>query len=250
MSKRAPEEAAGERVPVWIISFADMITLLLSFFVMLQTMSKSQDFTLFGISQDSFRRAIAGLGLPDLLLGKQAPTGFDYKKLKYPTEEEPNDREMKRIIDADDERIRQLFEDLKRQMEVEAGDLAEEPLSVTATPVKFAPGQSVLDDATKGYLGDLVAHWKQNLPAGAFRVYVIGLAREQEDLKQQWLLSARRSTAVGDFLRQVLGERPGQAWEVQCRGSGPGQELYSKLGLNQQELSIVIAVMGVKKTNG
>ena len=33
-------EEQGEKVPLWIISFADMITLLLSFFVMLQTMCR------------------------------------------------------------------------------------------------------------------------------------------------------------------------------------------------------------------
>jgi hypothetical protein len=34
-----PPEPSGEKVPIWIISFADMITLLLSFFVMLTSFS-------------------------------------------------------------------------------------------------------------------------------------------------------------------------------------------------------------------
>lgn len=41
MGKKAPvqEEEGGEAVPLWYVSFADMITLLLSFFVMLSTFS-------------------------------------------------------------------------------------------------------------------------------------------------------------------------------------------------------------------
>ena len=37
--KAPPPKEQGEKVPIWIVSFADMITLLLSFFVMLTTFS-------------------------------------------------------------------------------------------------------------------------------------------------------------------------------------------------------------------
>ena len=74
--KHAMAEAGGEKVPIWIISFADMITLLLSFFVMLQTMASRRDDKLFSIAQDSFRRSMAGFGIPDLVFGKQSVTEF------------------------------------------------------------------------------------------------------------------------------------------------------------------------------
>ena len=64
--KRQEEEAEG--APAWIVSFADMITLLLAFFVLLQSFAQEQDPELFHQGQGSFRRSISGFGIPDLLL--------------------------------------------------------------------------------------------------------------------------------------------------------------------------------------
>ena len=71
----------------WLLTYADMITLLLSFFVMLQTMAHTQDAKLMGISQQAFRRAISGMGMPDFLFGKQSHLDFEYQKLRHSTEE-------------------------------------------------------------------------------------------------------------------------------------------------------------------
>ncbi|GAH48610.1 unnamed protein product, partial [marine sediment metagenome] len=75
-------------VPGWIVSFSDMITLLLAFFVLLQAFAHTQDPELFYLGQGSFRRAIAGLGMPNLFLGRRQGPEFYYRKHKHSTEED------------------------------------------------------------------------------------------------------------------------------------------------------------------
>ena len=38
-----PKQDKGNSVPAWIVSFSDMVTLLLAFFVLLQSFAKVQD---------------------------------------------------------------------------------------------------------------------------------------------------------------------------------------------------------------
>ena len=110
-------EEEDQGPPAWIVSFTDMITLLLSFFIMLQALAKMQDQALFLYSRDYFNRAIAGLGVPDWLFGKQDKPQFDYFKRKHTTREAPYKHPRHRVIDPEDERIRRAFDDVRRRME-------------------------------------------------------------------------------------------------------------------------------------
>ena len=51
------------RVPAYIVTFSDMVTLLLTFFVMLLSMSKSRNTELFQRGHDSFVNSIKNFGL-------------------------------------------------------------------------------------------------------------------------------------------------------------------------------------------
>lgn len=241
-------EDSGEKVPLWIISFADMITLLLSFFVMLQTMAKSQDATLFGASQDSFRRAIAGYGIPDLLFGKKTVSDMDYKKLKYPTEEEPEFVRSARVVDADDDKIRRLFDDMSRQMEGRTAQASEKVLHMTPVAVSFtADGRSV-DEAGKGLLGAYAANLQQTAQADEVRVYVVGLSADQKTPKEQWLVSARRATAAAAALQELLGASA--PWQVRAWGSGSSRQVLQAVGNMTDKTSVLIIVMEGKSYGG
>jgi flagellar motor protein MotB len=217
-----PPKEQGEKVPIWIVSFADMITLLLSFFVMLQTMSHSRDGTLFGVAQDSFRRSIIGFGIPDLILGKPPITNFDYRKLKYPTEEthEPN-IPPGRIIDAEDEDIRQSFARMRKQMESSSSNLSERLVQSLQTPIRFDTGSFVLDSRSRQYLQELSADLKQSMAGRKIRIYVVSAARDGAEDKERWLLAASRAGQVEEYLRSSLApELRGGAWELYCLGGG------------------------------
>src|SRR5512134_2566710 len=89
-----PQEEKGETAPLWIISFADMISLLMAFFVMLLTMATAKSGKLcnegegvFERTLYGFRRSIEGFGIPGLFGDADEGLYFDSPKVHYPIEE-------------------------------------------------------------------------------------------------------------------------------------------------------------------
>ena len=83
----------GQKTPGWIVSFTDMITLLLAFFVLLQAFAKERHPELF----------FAGLGIPDLLFGKMEKAEQSHWMKKHPTEPDEENMNRSRVLDAEDE---------------------------------------------------------------------------------------------------------------------------------------------------
>jgi flagellar motor protein MotB len=253
MSGKAKKaEPSGEKVPLWIISFADMITLLLSFFVMLQTMAHSKDSTLFGVSQDSFRRAISGFGMPDFLYGKQAVPNYDYRKLKYPTDEaapdEPTTNE--RIIDANDEQIRHIFGRLQNQMESSSTDVAEKTRSVSVTPIRFARGSTHIDEAGQKYLNSFAESLLANAGRGKIQVYVYGLAPEETNFQSAMKLSSLRARSIEMHLKKTFAARiKDGTMGTASWGAQPGQETDKTLGSIPKEAHAIIVITEAEATS-
>ena len=247
--KRAKEE--GQKVPMWIVSFTDMITLLLAFFVLLQAFAKDRDPELFFIGQGSFRRAIAGLGIPGWLFGKREKAESLYRKKKYPTEPDESKLNRERVLDADDEEIRKSFANLKQALDLQSSDMAEATISVVPTPIRFGRGSAELDASGGAFVKTLAVSLSQSLRSGGIKVYVIGLAADETGRKQRWLLSADRARAVEEALRGALAEKlKSSRWEIDSWGAGAGGRWSAGLGLVPERSYIVIAVMGPGNQNG
>jgi len=244
--RKAPQPEADEGPPAWIVSFSDMITLLLAFFVLLQAFAHVQDPELFFIGRDSFRRAIAGMGVPDLLFGKQERPRFEHPKPKYTTEEAKNKIPKNRILDAEDERIRQAFARLRRMVETRSSELRERHISTYATPIRFAPSQARLNPSAREYLSALARDLKQGLSHRAITVQMIGLAAKAETGPAgQWRLSAQRAKSVQDFLEDACADGVTKGrWKFLSWGVAAGGKWTEKLGLISDKPYVVIVVTG------
>jgi len=243
-TKKTRQGDTGNKVPVWIVSFSDMITLLLSFFVLLQVFALERDPELFFLGQGSFRRAIAGLGMPNWFLGRRQGPEFYYRKVKHSTDEDIKNITRIRVLDPEGEKIRELFAEVQKIMETKSSESLEKPIDVMDTPIRFAKGHHVLETAAKDYLSELATSFKENLSGTDFKIYIVGLASEDISREKQWILSALRARSVEEYLRQRMsaGGRETRP-EIHSWGSGPEGEWFRTFGLDPEDSFILIAIM-------
>ena len=234
----------ADKVPVWIVSFSDMITLLLAFFVLLQVFALERDPELFFLGQGSFRRAIAGLGMPNWFLGRRQGPQFYYRKPKHSTEEDIKNITRVRVLDPEGEKIREIFAELQKIVETKSSQLLEKPIDVMDTPIRFPKGSHVLETAAKDYVNELAISLKENLSGVDFKIYIVGLAGEDISTDKQWMLSALRARSVEEYLRQRMsaGGRETRP-EIHSWGSGPEGEWFRTFGLDPEDSFILIAIM-------
>ena len=248
--RRKPEDD-GPGVPTWIVSFSDMITLLLSFFVLLQVFAHDRDPGLFFVGQGSFRRAIKGLGIPDWLYGKENKPRRQYVKAEHSMDEDKDKQARRNVLDAEDDKIRRAFDSLKKMWTVQAADRRQEPVAVVATPIRFGRSSASLDRRAKEFLTGFARSLAQNVDPSGVEVYLIGLAAEERDPKRQWMLSAQRAAAAEEFVREIMSsEIQGIAWRTCSWGVGAGGQWCHRHGIIPEQTSIAIVVMGRGDRNG
>jgi flagellar motor protein MotB len=230
---RAPAPEENTPVPAWVVSFSDMVTLLLAFFVLLQAFAHVQDPELFYVGQGSFRRAISGLGIPGWLLGKEDKVEREYIRVKHPTESDPDDPSRRQILNPDDDRIRQIFAQLARDAQSKTEDASLQRYPLAAPDLRFAPGSAAMSDDARARVRQFARSLK-NLPETSIRIYVVGVATDGASVQENWMLSARRAELVGDALREALREGDHTSrWQVHSLGAGEGNAwCREKLGLS------------------
>lgn len=235
--QRQPE--GGPKVPGYIVTFSDMVTLLLTFFVMLLSLATTQDPELFNSGRDSFVRSIRGYGL-GLLFGKDRSIDFGNVKNRHEIEN-PEDAPNKRTLDAREERIRRVFDQLARSMVTLPSQITAEQTQFTATDVRFDDGTATLDQSARDSLKELCHNLRRAPEADEIKLYVLGLANEGTTDQGRWTLSARRAKAVADFITEIC---PAESrWPVYSWGAGPGGLWTGAQSAITQDCQILVAVL-------
>jgi chemotaxis protein MotB len=249
-TRDAPKDEKA-RAPAYIVTYSDMVTLLLTFFVLLLTLAEMQDPEMFNRGRDSFIESLRLCGLGNLLGSKLT---VDRGAIQNQYRSEESETSENRSIDEYREKLRRAFERISRSATTLPSQLAAQQLRFRITDVRFRTGQATLDDAAKGSLSKFCIDAQQNLDAERHRLYVLGLAGDESSRMQQWTLSARRAEAVAEFLREQLHRTgPGNsaadpaAWQVFWWGAGPGGNWAGQDQPDPGESQILIAVL---KTGG
>jgi len=239
------EEGGGENVPIWIISFADMITLLLAFFVMLQALSSSQDMIYRGReASESFRRTIQGLGIPDLLWGKEFAK-FDQLKPVYYADPDPipDPADKRRILG--DEAIRAAYADMEKAMTVQSTRLTEVTISKKMVLSAFEPGSATLTREGREAVESYVRAARDTRYNRSTRVYVIGVVAESEGLSasKAWGLASRRAAVVEQALEPLTVEMQRQGrWQVCSYGNVEATRWREVYGADVEKAQVLLAV--------
>ncbi len=252
---RAPRRAIEDdkpKVPGYIVTFSDMVTLLLTFFVMLLTLAQVQDPELFNRGRDAFLESIRYIGL-GALLGREEMPHLGHLKDKHYVDT-PDENPDRRTIDAEKEKLRRLFAKIRQNATVLPLQIGAKRTDFSVVNVHFARGGAVLNDSGRKFLTGFCRDLQQDVSVEPVELYVLGLAGDVENERQQWVLSAKRAQTVADFVREALHSMsasagraavsPGRTkWFVRCWGAGPGGDWVGRNSPISSKSHVLIGVI-------
>jgi len=245
-------EDGGPKVPAYIVTFSDMVTLLLTFFVMLLSLASTQDPELFNRGRTSFLESIRYIGL-GVFFGRGEITNLgNLKTMHYINN--PDEVAERRTIDARAEELRRILQNLKQMTTIVPSQIVAERTSFSVTNVHFSPGSDDLNESARKFLRGFCLDLQQNAGRKPVELYVLGLASDGKSDKEKWLLSARRARIAADFLRGTLSAAGGaqsrrslaggqSKWSVYSWGAGPGGDWVGRDSPISKRSQILIAVL-------
>lgn len=232
--KQTPETEPCS-VPAYIVTFSDMITLLLTFFVLLISMANTQDAEFFFKARNSCIKSIgAGQGM---LPGKQMTPDLNQVKVKY-TLADPDENSSARTLDAKEEDLRRKFQKLASSMKTMPSQITASKPDFSVTPVHFLPGQATLDKSAKTFLKQFAEDLQQTASLENIKLYILGLAGEEKTEKEQWVVSSLRAQRVADLLKEIGLKCPVYSW-----GAGSGGLWVGPDSQASEQSQILIAIL-------
>ena len=237
-NQRLTHEATG-KVPAYIVTFSDMVTLLLTFFVMLLSLAKTQDAAMLHAGREAFVERLNSIGL-GMLPGRGASLEMGKVKIKYYIKE-PDTTTTERTIDAKEEDLRRIFNKISKSVTSMSSQITSKKTNFSVTNIRFSQGDARLNDPAKKFLSQFSMDLQHTTRSGAIRLYVLGLAGDERTEKKQWILSAQRAKAVADYLVETLPSELN--WPIYSWGAGPGGSWTNKDSMASEQSQILIAVL-------
>ena len=204
--ERAEEPPAG--LPMWMATFSDLVTLLLTFFVMLMAMASFDDPVKVEAVVTSIQSAFG-------------VDGYESKMIQVHTEEAFTDNKRRQeTIQPIVARLRQAFSQHISDHFIKMVDQEQEVRVRLDERVFFRPGSAELHPTAYALLADVGSVLADAEVDIRIEGYADGLGTE----KRNWELSAARSLAVVMALRE-RGNIPGERLEAAAFGAyHPGAE--------------------------
>jgi hypothetical protein len=214
VKKAPPKEEQGEKAPLWMISFADMISLLMAFFVMLLTMATTRSGKLcetgtgvFERSIQGFRESIATFGVPGML-GERKSLGFERTMHHFAVEGANEETNGQRLIDADEERAKRIFRQLQTHAAATPSSVRGTQALCDTTPITFRRDTCELRPEDERYLARFCADLKVSGSLEDMMVIVVGAAPDATTFRDKWAVAAERARAVAQQVHKELTDTP------------------------------------------
>lgn len=210
------QEDSGPKVPGYIVTFSDMVTLLLTFFVMLLSLAVVQDDEMFHASRDAFVHSINTMGLGSLM-GKNSSLQFSQNKIKYAIKS-PSTPAPARTIDARKIKIQSMLKKLKNSATIRQSPITSTSTAFSITNIRFAKGKHNLSSEAESFLINFSKNIQNSAkPSG---LYVLSICKDQPTESQNSILSAKRAGNIAQFLRESFPS--GFRCPVYSLGAGSG----------------------------
>ena len=205
MAKKKQPAEPKKGAPAYMVSFGDMMTLILCFFILLVSMAKDRNYGLLARGVGSFIVAVESHGLTGIMSGAEKQQIFDSVRRRFnlPPEEDPERRS---------DHISASRTELLRAEQIES--ITESTSILQPQVAVFGPDSAALSEDVRNYLDRLAESLR---PERGQVLLLDGHALDAGERFQNdnhWLAFAR-AAAVRDYLIEEHGFRPAR---VQARG--------------------------------
>lgn len=132
--------------PAYMVSFGDMMTLILCFFILLVALSKERNFGMMAKGLGSFVVAVKSHGMNGVLSASERQQIFNEVRRRFnlPPEDDPERRDEHKLASTSEMVRADMVEAMKPRRELHQPQLA-----------NFAPGSAELSEASRDYIASL-----------------------------------------------------------------------------------------------
>lgn len=233
--RKSPPQSTSPKVPAYIVTFSDMVTLLLTFFVMLLSLSHmKEDPESIELTRSAFLTRFNTFGLGTLFGNKISPE-LDKDKSVYFIGN-PDEKGVSRTISSSEEDVRRIYKKVAESMITLPSQIVAKTADFSVTNVSFPAGGTELDEPSRIYLRQFATNLEYQSNENV-KLYVLGLANEGQSAEHQWILSAKRAQSAANFLKGIL------TCSVYSWGAGPGGDWVSHDSPVYDKSQILIAVL-------
>ena len=197
MARQAFKEEPKRGVPSYMVSFGDMMTLILTFFILLVSMAEEQNEGLIAKGLGSYAVAVRSHGMSRVMSEQEEARIFEHFRKRFNLPPEPD--EQKRAEDYDEASRKELVR------ATVAEGLAPHHELFQPQVASFAVGSFALDRSSRSYLDRLAASLR---PVKGQALILEGHAQDGGEPQASRQLAFQRAEAVRRYLTDEHGYRP------------------------------------------